>query len=204
MTGNTLNIAGENLPEDPLKLFSKWYKLAKSSGEHEPESMALATSDSQGRPSVRMVLYKDLLPGGFCFFTNYDSRKSIEIEANPYASLLFYWPGLYRQVRIEGKIRKCTAEVSDGYFDSRPLGSRISASVSPQSSVIPDRVFIEAMAEAFKKDLGKNEPKRPENWGGFFLSPEKIEFWIGRENRLHERIVYRKSKLEWLIEMLAP
>ena len=204
LTVSALNVAGEKLPEDPMKLFGKWYKLAKSSGEHEPETMALATSDNQGRPSLRMVLYKDFLPGGFCFFTNYSSRKGIELKTNPYASLLFYWPGLYRQVRIEGKIRKCSADISDRYFNSRPLGSRISACVSPQSSVIPDRLFIEAMADAFSKDLGKNEPNRPENWGGFILSPQNIEFWIGRENRLHERIVYRKSKQGWVVEMLAP
>lgn len=204
MTANLLNIANEKLPKDPLQLFGKWFNLAKSSGEHEPEAMALATSDSGGRPSVRMVLYKDVLPGMFCFFTNYESRKGAELKANPNASLLFYWPGLYRQVRIEGKVKKCSAEVSDRYFYSRPLGSRISASVSPQSSVIPDRLFIEAMADAFKRDLGPNEPERPGNWGGFILAPEKIEFWNGKENRLHERILYRKSKQKWVVEMLAP
>ncbi len=204
LPGIQQNITGEKQPADPLKLFRSWYHLAKSSGEHEPEAMALATADIQGKPSLRMLLYKDVLPSGFCFFTNYESRKGIEILSNPNASLLFYWPGLYRQVRIEGNIKKCPSRISDNYFNSRPLGSRISASVSPQSAVIPDRLFIEAMAEAFQRDLNQNEPKRPANWGGFVLIPNRMEFWTGRENRLHERILYRKSGKVWITEILAP
>jgi len=190
--------------KDPLNLFKAWLKEARSKSEHEPEAMALATADEEGRPAVRMVLYKEVNQDGFCFFTNYGSRKALHLAANPYASLLFYWPGLYRQVRIEGKVRKAASKISDDYFDSRPLGSRISASISPQSAVVPDRMFLEAMHESFAKDLGKNAPQRPSNWGGYILTPDRIEFWTGRDNRLHDRILYSKSKSAWIIERLAP
>ena len=187
-----------------MKLFGNWYELAGISGVEEPEAMALATADDQGRPSVRMVLFKDISRNGLVFFTNYGSRKAIQIKANACASVLFYWPGLFRQIRIEGKIRKTSAKVSDDYFNSRPLGSRISACISPQSSVIPDRLFLEAMHEAFSKDLQGKAPRRPDNWGGYILVPERFEFWTGRENRLHDRIQYRKGRSGWIIERLAP
>ena len=191
-------------PKEPVTLFKAWLKQARSKPEHEPEAMALGTADEDGRPSVRMVLYKDVNEDGFYFFTNYDSRKALQLAVNPYASLLFYWPGLYRQVRIEGKVRKTASKISDDYFDSRPLGSRISASISPQSAVVPDRLFLEAMHESFATDLGRKAPRRPGNWGGYILVPDRIEFWTGRENRLHDRIQYRKSKSAWIIERLAP
>ena len=190
--------------KDPLKLFKAWLKEAGSKSEHEPEAMALATADEDGRPSVRMVFYKDVNEAGFCFFTNYGSRKALQLASNHFASLLFYWPGLYRQVRVEGKVRKTPTKVSDDYFDSRPLGSRISACISPQSAVVPDRLFLEAMHESFARDLGRKAPQRPENWGGYILVPDRIEFWTGRENRLHDRIQYRKSKSGWIEERLAP
>jgi len=192
------------MENDPVKQFRSWYALAGKNGEHEPEAMALATADDKGRPSVRMVLFKDISKEGLCFFTNYDSRKAVELTLNPYASLLFYWPGLYRQVRVEGKVKKAPVKLSDSYFNSRPIGSRISASISPQSRVIPDRFFLEARHEAFFKDLGDDHPQRPLNWGGFLLIPDRFEFWTGKENRLHDRILYRKGKSGWIIERLAP
>jgi pyridoxamine 5'-phosphate oxidase len=192
------------LPKEPVKLFKTWLKEARLKSEHEPEAMVLATADEDGRPSARMVLYKEVNEDGFCFFTNYGSRKALHLASNPYASLLFYWPGLYRQVRVEGKVKKAPAKVSDDYFASRPLGSRISACISPQSAVIPDRIFLEAMHESFARDLGGKAPERPGNWGGYILVPDRIEFWTGKENRLHDRIQYRKSKSEWIIERLAP
>jgi len=195
---------GESLQDDPVKQFREWFDLAKKSGEHEPEAMALATADEDGRPSLRMVLFKDVSSLGFCFFTNYESRKAIQLKANPFASLLFYWPGLYRQVRIEGKVKKAPAKTSDDYFNSRNEGSRVSACISPQSSVIPDRIFLEAMHDAFTRDLGGKAPERPSNWGGYILVPDRFEFWTGRENRLHDRIQYRKVNNGWIAERLAP
>jgi pyridoxamine 5'-phosphate oxidase len=181
-----------------------WIREARKSGEKEPEAMALSTVDECGRPALRMVLFKDFKAGGLCFFTNYDSRKARQISQNPYAALLFYWPGLFRQVRVEGKIRKLSARISDQYFSSRPLGSRISACISPQSSVIPGREFLVAMLESFANDLGGRLPTRPQNWGGYILVPDLFEFWVGRENRLHDRIQYRKQKRKWIQERLAP
>jgi len=198
------NQAKEIIETNPVKLFRSWFKEAIVAGEHEPEAMALATTGKNGRPGVRMVLFKDFITDGFTFFTNYESRKAIEIEHTPYGSLLFYWPKLYRQVRVEGKIRKAPAIVSDRYFGSRPLENRISACISPQSAVIPDHLFLDAMHEAFRKDLGTSEPDRPETWGGFLLIPDRFEFWTGRENRLHDRIQYRKTRKGWIIEWLAP
>jgi len=192
------------LPADPMILFRAWFREAKVSSEHEPEAMALATADEDGRPSLRMVLYKDINADGLYFFTNYGSRKALQLASNPFASLLFYWPALYRQVRVEGRVRKTAAKISGDYFDSRPLGSRISACISPQSAVVPDRLFLEAMHESFAKDLGSKSPERPENWGGYMLIPDRFEFWTGRENRLHDRIQYRKSKSGWINERLAP
>jgi len=190
--------------QDPMDQFRSWFKEAEKNFEHEPEAMALATADEDGRPSVRMVLFRDLKAGGFHFFTNYQSRKALHLGSNPYGALLFYWHGLYRQVRVEGKIKKVSAKISDAYFNARPLGSRISACISPQSSVIPDRLFLDAMHAAFSNDLGQKSPQRPGNWGGYILVPDRFEFWSGRDNRLHDRIQYRKSRSGWIIERLAP
>lgn len=189
---------------DPFGIFQSWYKHAAEGGEDEPDAMALATADEAGRPSLRMVLFKELDKHGFYFFTNYESRKACQLRSNPHAALLFYWRKLYRQVRVEGKVRKAHPKISDTYFSTRPVGSRISACISPQSSVIPDRVFLEAMYEAFSMDLGGKEPERPPDWGGYILVPERFEFWTGRENRLHDRILYRKVKSGWILERLAP
>ena len=191
-------------PKDPFIQFRVWFELAKKEGEKEPGAMALATVDDNLRPSVRMVLLKGLDDGGFSFFTNYESRKGSEIKSTPRASILFYWPLLLRQVRVEGRVKKASALVSDNYFSSRPVGSRISACISPQSAVIPDSLFLKAMHEAYTKDLGGQEPKRPDNWGGYILLPDLFEFWTGREDRLHDRIQYRKIRSGWIIERLAP
>lgn len=187
-----------------MSLFRYWFEDARKNNEHEPEAMALATADERGRPSARMVFFRDVSKEGFCFFTNFESRKALQMESNPYASLLFYWPKLYRQVRVEGRIKEASAKMSDDYFNSRPLGSRISACISPQSAVIPDRLFLEAMHEAFLKDLGRKALQRPDTWGGYILVPDRFEFWTGGENRLHDRIQYRKKRSGWIIERLAP
>jgi pyridoxamine 5'-phosphate oxidase len=169
-----------------------------------PEAMALATSTRKGAPSLRMVLLRGLTRGGFVFFTNYESRKSEELAGNPRASLLFYWSPLDRQVRIEGSVRKLTRRESEEYFQSRPRENRLAAWASPQSHAIPDRASLEA---AFERARGRFEGKEipcPPFWGGFRLIPTEIEFWQGREHRLHDRRCYMKQRRGWKMVLLAP
>ena len=188
---------------DPIVQFGTWMAEAIGAELAEPTAMTLATVGSSGRPSARMVLLKGFDENGFVFFTNYESRKGKELEANPHVALVFFWQGLERQVRIEGKAVKVPDAESDEYFASRPLESRASAIVSPQSHVIADRQALElemarllAMAE---KDL-----RRPRNWGGYRVIPEAVEFWQGRPGRLHDRISYCKTENGWKFERLAP
>ncbi len=193
------------MPEEPFHLFKNWLEAALQSDEQEPTAMVLSTVSPEGRPSSRIVLLKDFLEGALVFYSNYQSRKGEEMEANPNAALLFFWPALERQVRIEGKVQQITAKESDNYFYSRPPESRIGAAISPQSQIIPDRKTLE---EAFQKALEKMregvEPKRPEHWGGYKLIPEIIEFWQGRPGRLHDRFQYRLADGQWLKNRLAP
>jgi pyridoxamine 5'-phosphate oxidase len=165
--------------------------------------MTLATATAAGRPSARAVLLKGVDTGGFVFYTNYASRKARELAANPYASLVFVWAELERQVRIEGAVEKVSAAESDTYFDSRPLGSRLGAWASPQSMVLPDRLTLATKVAAIVLRYGKHPP-RPLHWGGYRVLPEAIEFWQGRRNRLHDRLLYTKQAGGWKIERLAP
>lgn len=166
--------------------------------------MTLATSDNDGQPTARIVLLKGFDDQGFVFYTNYESRKGLELAENPKACLLFYWSPLWRQVRIEGEIEKVSAEESDQYFHSRPLGSKIGAWASDQSSAIESRAVVEQRFEEFGFKFGDNVP-RPTHWGGYRLKPKLIEFWQGQENRLHDRLRYSlQANGSWLIERLAP
>jgi pyridoxamine 5'-phosphate oxidase len=192
-----------DLAPDPFVQFGNWFGEALQSGIALPNAMTLATATRAGRPSARTVLLKSFDASGFVFFTHYRSRKGREIEANPEAMLLFRWGELERQVGIEGRIAKVSAAESDEYFATRPLGSRLSAIISPQSEPVVSREVLEtALAEASKR--WRNEPPRPPHWGGYRLVPERFEFWQGRRDRLHDRLSYRKAEGAWKIERLAP
>jgi len=189
---------------DPIRQFEAWFKQALDARLPEPNTMTLATVDARGYPSARIVLIKGVDERGFVFFTNYESRKGQDLAANPHASLLFYWIELERQVRIEGTVVKTSAEESDAYFNSRPLGSRVGAWASDQSRPLASRALLEAREQSFSERFGENPP-RPPHWGGYRLVPETIEFWQGRPSRLHDRILYtRQSTGAWRISRLSP
>jgi pyridoxamine 5'-phosphate oxidase len=196
-------LAEKDAAADPFKQFDRWFHDARQSELPLPNAMTLATATAAGRPSARVVLLKDVDARGFVFYTNYASRKARELAANPYASLVFAWVELERQVRIEGAIEKVSAEESDAYFASRPLGSRLGAWASPQSMVLPDRLTLATKVAAIVLRYGKHPP-RPPHWGGYRVLAEAIEFWQGRRNRLHDRLLYTKQTGGWKIERLAP
>ncbi len=192
-----------DLHPDPIEQFQKWFGEAVETISHLPEAMTLATADERGRPSARLLLLKGVDGAGFTFFTNYDSRKAVELSANPYAALVFWWPPLEKQVRIEGAVQPVSEEESDLYFATRPRGSQLGAWASNQSGTIAEDVLEEQLAEAELRYQGSPVP-RPPHWGGFRLIPEMIEFWQGRPNRLHDRFRYRREDGNWIIERLAP
>ena len=188
---------------DPFQQFQSWFQDAVSSGLPMPNAMTLATADASSRPTARAVLLKGFDAGGFVFYTNYRSRKGRELAANPLACLLFTWEELERQVRIDGRAEKVAESESDEYFATRPLGSQISAWASPQSEVVTSRAVIEARCAEMEKRFGASVP-RPPYWGGYCVVPSAIEFWQGRVNRLHDRILYRREGSAWTMERLAP
>lgn len=193
--------------DDPLAQFRTWYDVAVENlpGKwFEPNAMALATADKTGRVSVRYVLLKGIVAEGIRFFTNYDSDKGKQLASNARCSVAFHWPYLGRQVRIEGAVEKTTREVSEEYFHSRPRGSQIGAAVSPQSASIGLRTELEEKREAMLKTLGDSPVPLPENWGGYLIRPDRFEFWQGRRDRLHDRIVYKLENSRWEIVRLAP
>ena len=192
-----------DVAQDPLEQFTRWMQQAIDAQIPEPNAMTLATVSKENRPSTRPVLIKGCDERGIVWYTNYESRKARQISMNPWASLQFHWVELERVVRIEGKVEKVSADESEAYYRSRPLDSRIAAWASPQSEVIADRKALEKRVEEFNQKYGENPPLPP-NWGGLRLVPERWEFWQGRKNRLHDRIVYRREKGNWLRERLAP
>jgi pyridoxamine 5'-phosphate oxidase len=192
-------------PGDPVALFGRWLADATEAGTREPTAMALATAAADGRPSSRMVLLKDFGPGGFVFATSYRSRKARELEANPWASLLFYWNALDRQVRIEGRVERAEPALSDDIFARRPREARIGAIVSRQSEVLPDRSLLERAYADFERELGGGDPPRPAHWGGYRVLHDAVEFWAGRPHRLHDRLRYvRAADSGWTVERLWP
>ncbi|WP_153100990.1 pyridoxamine 5'-phosphate oxidase [Paraburkholderia hayleyella] len=189
---------------NPIRQFNAWLAQAFEAQLPEPNAMTLATVDEHGRPSTRIVLIKGVDERGFVFFTNYTSRKGVELAHNPHASLLFYWIELERQVRIEGLAHPIDAAESDAYYASRPLGSRLGAWASPQSKVIENRAWLEAREHEVAAQYG-DHPPRPPHWGGYRLAPDRLEFWQGRPSRLHDRLRYtRDANGEWRMARLAP
>ena len=186
---------------NPIALFREWFEEARAAGVEVPEAMTLATADAEGRPSARMLLLKGADERGFTFFTGYTSRKGGELEANPRAALLFYWRPLGRQVRVEGTVRRLSAEESDAYWATRPPRSRAAAAASRQSEPSANREELEA---EFERLLPGDEVPRPERWGGYLLEPEAIELWQHRDDRLHERVRYTRAREGWLAARLAP
>ena len=192
-----------DLLNDPLEQFKLWYDKAKKNKVSSLDAMVLATASLEGKPSARTVLYKGINNGGFLVFTNYHSRKALELAENPYAAWMFYWPDIYKQVRGEGHVERLTREESETYFATRPYESQITAWVSEQSQEIPSREYLISRYTKYLEKF-KNEVCCPKYWGGFRLMPSQIEFWIGKDHRLHDRFCYVKKNRQWRIIRLAP
>ena len=192
-----------DLNSDPLQQFNNWFQQAISAEVLEPNAMTLATVDAEGQPSSRIVLLKGIDARGLSFYTNYQSRKGRELAANPKAAVTIFWPSLERQVCFRGTCEKLSREESEAYYNSRPLGNRLGAWVSSQSTAIPERAFLEQRLEEITARFGDNPPL-PDYWGGYVLQPATAEFWQGRPNRLHDRFLYTREGIAWKLERLSP
>lgn len=205
MSSDPLPLLEADVPADPFALFAQWYLAAEAAELPEPSAMTLATADAAGVPNARMVLMRGFDERGFVFYTNYQSQKAGELAENPRAALVFHWAPLQRQVRVMGTVGKVSPEESDAYFRTRPHGHQLGALISPQSRVIANREFLEAglqvLQEQFTPPAGV---PRPAHWGGYRVTPQLIEFWQGRANRLHDRLRYRRVDGSWSLERLAP
>jgi len=193
-----------DLDPDPLVLFARWFDEARAAGAFEPEAMGLATATPAGAPSLRMVLNKGVDERGLVFFSNYASRKGAELDANPQAALLFHWPELGRQVRIEGAVSRVSREETEAYARSRSRASQLSALASPQSRPVTSRRWLEREVEALDGQFGDAEVPVKEEWGGYRLAPQAWEFWQHRRDRLHDRFGYRPEGGGWIVERLGP
>ena len=198
-----LSLNEEIVPPDPIIQFQLWFEDVLKNEKNDPTAMVLSTVDKEGCPDSRVVLLKGLDEGHFLFYTNYKSAKAVQIEHKPYAALNFYWPQMARQVRIRGHVEKVSKEQSDSYFSSRPLKSQFSAIASPQSQEITTRALLEKQVNALIEQHSQN-PLRPDYWGGYKVIPVEIEFWQGRDNRLHDRIHYYWQDDKWNYHRLAP
>jgi pyridoxamine 5'-phosphate oxidase len=192
----------EGIRDDPIEQFADWFERA-SADVPLAEAMTLATVDEDGAPDARMVLLKGFGSDGFRFFTNYESAKGEELAANSRAALVIYWRELDRQVRVRGEVERLPAEDSDAYFASRPRDSRIAAAVSPQSRRV-ERDELDRRYEELERELAGADPERPQHWGGYLLRPDRIEFWQGRDSRMHDRFLYTRDGEAWRVERLAP
>jgi pyridoxamine 5'-phosphate oxidase len=194
-----------DIDPNPIVQFQRWLDDAIAANVPEPNAMTLATASLDGKPSARIVLLRGHGEDGFAFYTNYQSRKGLELLANAQAALVFFWPQLERQIRIEGKVVLASAEDSDAYFATRPLGSQLGAWASPQSGVIPSREHLERLVQEVAKHYPDGKVPRPPTWGGYRLIPDLIEFWQGQPSRLHDRLCYRRTpENSWKIERLGP
>jgi pyridoxamine 5'-phosphate oxidase len=194
----------KDVHKNPVIQFSKWFTEAVDAKVNEPNAMTVCTATLDGKPSARILLLRNFDDDGFVFYTNYQSRKGEEIDKNPNAALLFFWPELERQIRIEGILSKQNSEDSDMYFKSRPRTSKLGAWTSAQSKVLASRKVLDEEYEKLSKKFPGEEIPRPEHWGGYILKPFSVEFWQGRPSRLHDRILYTKENDAWKIERLAP
>lgn len=201
---NKASLSKSDLGSEPFKLFDRWLKEAFASNPNDANSMALITLGIDGFPQSRIVLLKNFSTEGFTFYTNYNSQKGIAIAKDNHVGLHFFWPELERQVRISGYAEKTSREDSMKYFHSRPQDSQIAAAISDQSTEIPDRNYLQNKFQSLKTSLKNKNPDCPINWGGYLVRPVKFEFWQGRENRLHDRIVFEKNELSWVVKRLAP
>lgn len=193
------------IKQNPMEQFRDWFlEASENPSISEANAMAISTVEEDGCPRTRMVLLKSYTYEGFIFYTNYDSKKGKSIERTHKACLHFFWPGLERQIIIKAELERIAENLSDGYFHSRPKGSQLGAAVSPQSHEIPNREFLEEKLKVLEEKYENTEVPRPENWGGYMAKPYEIEFWQGRPNRLHDRIVYQLQNLDWKISRLAP
>jgi pyridoxamine 5'-phosphate oxidase len=194
------------IPEDPINLFNKWFhETEEFGGVEEVNAMTVSTIGLDGFPKARVVLLKQLTFEGFIFYTNYHSEKGRAISENPHVCLSFFWQSLERQIIIKGIAEKTSENISDGYFESRPEGSKLGAIVSNQSEIIPDRAFLETNLKQLEQDFQGKDIPRPEFWGGFLVKPVEVEFWQGRPNRLHDRIRYQlQDDFSWKIDRLSP
>jgi pyridoxamine 5'-phosphate oxidase len=197
-------LSRSDVDPDPIVQFHEWFEETLAADLHEPNAMILATATQDGRPSARTVLLKGYDRRGFVFYTNYEGRKAHELEANPACALLFYWGELERQVRIEGHANRLPDEESDAYFASRPRGSRLGAWASQQSRPVEHRSVLEERIRALEAEYESREVPRPPFWGGYRVYPEVVEFWQGRQNRLHDRLVYHRTRGGWKMERLQP
>lgn len=193
-----------DLEKNPFQQFQRWYDDASQSDEVDVNAMFLATANQAGQPSIRAVLYKGFNESGFLIYTNYGSRKAIQLEENPQAALALYWPRCYRQIRVEGRAEKLTAEQSEHYFQTRFRGSQIGAWASEQSQEISSREYLVERFQHFEQQFQDKEIPCPEFWGGYCLIPSEVEFWQGQEHRLHDRFCYRRKADKWEIVRLAP
>jgi pyridoxamine 5'-phosphate oxidase len=192
------------LDPDPLEQFRRWFAEAEAAEIKAPQVMALATSTADGAPSVRIVLLKGADERGFVFFTGYVSRKAGELDANPRAALLFHWEPLGRQVRIEGRVERVAGQESDAYFATRPRRAQLAAAASRQSSVLRDRAEIDTRVAELAREHEGSDVRRPDHWGGYRLVPEVYEFWQHRDDRMHDRLRYRRANSDWVVERLSP
>jgi pyridoxamine 5'-phosphate oxidase len=197
-------LSEHDLLADPIALVRRWFADAQAAGIEQPDAMTLATVGADGRPSARAVLLKGIDRRGFAFFTNYESRKARELDANPHAALVLLWIQLQRQVRVGGRVERLSPEESDAYFATRPRGSQLGAWASRQSEPLPDRAALEARWAALEERYASGVVPRPPHWGGYRVEPDEIEVWQGRANRLHDRFRYRRSADGWSRERLQP